>query len=102
MTGRETHAIRAAAVEGGVFAFLVKPFDDETFHILLPNGLYIPGGGSGIRTHGSLRISGFQDRRDRPLCHPSYFGSQTLSDGVLLDFNCAKLTVLLPVVARIL
>ena len=24
------------------------------------------GGGGGIRTHGSLRISGFQDRRTRP------------------------------------
>jgi hypothetical protein len=29
------------------------------------------GGGSGIRTHGHLRVSGFQDRRIRPLCHPS-------------------------------
>jgi hypothetical protein len=29
------------------------------------------GGGGGIRTHGPLRVSGFQDRRDRPLCHPS-------------------------------
>jgi DNA-binding NtrC family response regulator len=31
MTGRETSAIRAAALEGGAFAFLVKPFDDEAF-----------------------------------------------------------------------
>ena len=29
------------------------------------------GGGGGIRTHGTLRLSGFQDRRIRPLCHPS-------------------------------
>ena len=29
------------------------------------------GGGGGIRTHGTLRLSGFQDRRNRPLCHPS-------------------------------
>ena len=29
------------------------------------------GGGSGIRTHGSLRISGFQDRCNKPLYHPS-------------------------------
>ncbi len=29
------------------------------------------GGGSGIRTHGSLRISGFQDRCNQPLYHPS-------------------------------
>lgn len=28
-------------------------------------------GGSGIRTHGTLRHSGFQDRCIRPLCHPS-------------------------------
>ena len=28
-------------------------------------------GGGGIRTHGTLRLSGFQDRRNRPLCHPS-------------------------------
>src|ERR1700704_3777278 len=28
-------------------------------------------GGSGIRTHGPLRVSGFQDRCNRPLCHPS-------------------------------
>ena len=28
-------------------------------------------GGGGIRTHEPLRVSGFQDRRDRPLCHPS-------------------------------
>ena len=31
MTGRETPAIRAAALEGGAFAFVLKPFDDETF-----------------------------------------------------------------------
>jgi CheY-like chemotaxis protein len=31
MTGRETPAIRAAALAGGAFAFLVKPFDDEAF-----------------------------------------------------------------------
>ncbi len=29
------------------------------------------GGGGGIRTHGTLRFSSFQDCRDRPLCHPS-------------------------------
>jgi hypothetical protein len=28
-------------------------------------------GGSGIRTHGPLRVSGFQDRCIKPLCHPS-------------------------------
>ncbi len=29
------------------------------------------GGEGGIRTPGALRLSGFQDRRDRPLCHLS-------------------------------
>jgi FixJ family two-component response regulator len=31
ITGREEAPIRAAALERGAFAFLVKPFDDETF-----------------------------------------------------------------------
>src|SRR4030095_8915179 len=29
------------------------------------------GGGGEIRTHEAFRPSGFQDRRDQPLCHPS-------------------------------
>jgi FixJ family two-component response regulator len=39
MTARETPAIRAAALEGGAFAFLVKPFDDETFLSLVRQAL---------------------------------------------------------------
>ena len=39
MTGRETPAIRAAAFEGGAIAFLVKPFDDETFLSLVRQAL---------------------------------------------------------------
>ena len=31
----------------------------------------IAGGEGGIRTHGSLRNFGFQDRRNRPLYHLS-------------------------------
>ena len=31
----------------------------------------ILGGGGGIRTHETFPPSGFQDRRIRPLCHPS-------------------------------
>jgi hypothetical protein len=31
----------------------------------------LPGGRGGIRTHGWLPIAGFQDRCNRPLCHPS-------------------------------
>ena len=32
---------------------------------------YNNGGGSRIRTHGTLRYNGFQDRRFRPLSHPT-------------------------------
>ena len=39
MTGRETPAIRAAALKGGAFAFLVKPFDDEAFLSLVRQAL---------------------------------------------------------------
>jgi two-component system nitrogen regulation response regulator GlnG len=39
MTGRETAAIRAAAFEGGAYAFLAKPFDDEAFLSLVRQAL---------------------------------------------------------------
>jgi FixJ family two-component response regulator len=39
ITGRETLAIRVAALEGGAFAFLAKPFDDETFRSLIGQAL---------------------------------------------------------------
>jgi FixJ family two-component response regulator len=39
MTGRETSAIRAAALAGGAFAFLAKPFDDEAFLSLVRQAL---------------------------------------------------------------
>jgi FixJ family two-component response regulator len=39
MTGRETSAIRAAALDAGAFAFLVKPFDDEAFLSLVRQAL---------------------------------------------------------------
>ncbi len=39
-------------------------------------------GGSGeIRTHGSLRIAGFQDRCNRPLCHASNTSVTRLKTG---------------------
>ena len=34
-------------------------------------GVRISGGGAGIRTLGAFTHNGFQDRRIRPLCHPS-------------------------------
>jgi DNA-binding NtrC family response regulator len=39
MTARETSAIRAAALEGGAFAFVLKPFDDEMFLSLVRQAL---------------------------------------------------------------
>ena len=42
MTGRETPAIRVAALEGGAFAFLLKPFDDEAFLSLVRQALRSP------------------------------------------------------------
>ena len=39
MTGRETPAIRTAALEAGAFAFLVKPFDDEEFLSIIRQAL---------------------------------------------------------------
>jgi FixJ family two-component response regulator len=39
MTAREISAIRAASLEGGAFAFLGKPFDDEAFLSLVHQAL---------------------------------------------------------------
>ena len=39
MTGRQIPAIRAAALEGGAFAFLMKPFEDEVFLFLVHQAL---------------------------------------------------------------
>lgn len=39
MTGREEPGIRAAALAGGAFAFLVKPFDNEAFIALIRRAL---------------------------------------------------------------
>ena len=39
ITAREEPAIRTAAMEGGAFAFLGKPFDDEAFLALVRSAL---------------------------------------------------------------
>lgn len=39
ISGKETPAIRTAALEGGAFAFLAKPFDDEVFLALVGQAL---------------------------------------------------------------
>jgi len=39
MTGREIPGIRVAALQGGAFGFLVKPFDDEAFLCLVRQAL---------------------------------------------------------------
>ena len=46
---------------------------------------YEIGGESGIRTHGDLRLAGFQDRFLQPLGHLSVSGKDTrLSDACLV------------------
>ncbi len=39
------------------------------------------GGGGGIRTHGTFRLSSFQDWRNRPLYHPSVRETQASRGG---------------------
>ena len=39
ITGREESTIRAAALAGGAFAFLAKPFEDEAFLALVRGAL---------------------------------------------------------------
>ena len=36
---------------------------------------FFSGGERGIRTPGASQLNGFQDRRNRPLCHLSFVGS---------------------------
>ncbi len=51
------------------------------------------GGEGGIRTHGPSRVNGFQDRRNRPLCHLSdRMNCSRPSLAKLASWaNCAKL-----------
>ncbi len=41
-------------------------------------GVIFPGGERGIRTPGPFTVNGFQDRRNRPLCHLSGVKNKTL------------------------
>src|SRR6266576_7333299 len=47
---------------------------------------YESGGGE-IRTHETFRPSGFQDRRDQPLCHPSRPGAHFAIANSLLHYS---------------
>ena len=47
------------------------------------------GGERGIRTPGSLTFNGFQDRRNRPLCHLS--GRKIRVWGIIAKYNCCFL-----------
>jgi hypothetical protein len=60
------------------------------------------GGERGIRTPGTLRLSGFQDRRIKPLCHlsDSVSGEESIifvqqKKDVLIRFSCKKSASLL-------
>ncbi len=44
------------------------------------------GGERGIRTPGSLTFNGFQDRRNRPLCHLS--GRKIRVWRIIAKYNC--------------
>src|SRR5256885_4920021 len=45
-----------------------------------------PGGGGGIRTHEPFRVSGFQDRRIRPLCHPDRKSTRLNSSHLVISY----------------
>ena len=44
------------------------------------------GGETGIRTLGRLPFNGFQDRRNRPLCHLSVANSITITHALQILF----------------
>lgn len=46
------------------------------------------GGGAGIRTLGAFTLNGFQDRRFRPLSHPSKLGRDYIE---LLQFRATNI-----------
>ena len=45
------------------------------------------GGKRGIRTPGASQLNGFQDRRNRPLCHLS--GGKSITDILFFQFRSA-------------
>ncbi len=54
--------------------FVLKEYNNAKLKLVV-SGRYtvvmLPGGETGIRTLGRLPFNGFQDRRNRPLCHLS-------------------------------
>ena len=50
---------------------IVRPFQRKMRNLLINNELRISGGERGIRTPGTSRYDGFQDRCNRPLYHLS-------------------------------
>src|SRR2546425_8759574 len=59
----------AAVVEDRVVQIEKHGFGQDVGHSVALVG--VVGGGGRIRTHGALQHSGFQDRRLKPLGHPS-------------------------------
>src|SRR5262245_21877000 len=53
------------------FSRHLRHYYGELLCDVLPCSFYEENGGGEIRTHEAFRPSGFQDRRDQPLCHPS-------------------------------
>lgn len=54
---------------------------------------FVKGGGGEIRTHGTLRHSCFQDRCNRPLCHPSLLCYATAMRYLGIDYGTRRIGV---------
>src|SRR5205809_4104042 len=67
----------AAVVEDRVVQIEKHGFGQDVGHSMALVG--VVGGGGRIRTHGALQHSGFQDRRLKPLGHPSALRCSTLA-----------------------
>ena len=70
---RETEGVGLASLCSACLRFAART-SGSNCALIPPKGFKpaAPGnGGGGIRTHGDLRLFGFQDRCIKPLCHPS-------------------------------